>query len=101
MKVKVLKSESGVGHVIGNSACLLYPACCATVRDTPTARCVLQGCRTTNGQDVDKSRFSCPSCVGQHTAQVTHKSALVNASARRTTKALQRRTCPTAKKGDV
>jgi hypothetical protein len=42
MNVKVLKSLSGVGHVIGNRACLLYPACRATVRDTPTARCVLQ-----------------------------------------------------------
>jgi hypothetical protein len=42
MNVKVPKSLSGVGHVIGNRACLFYPACRATVRDTPTARCVLQ-----------------------------------------------------------
>jgi hypothetical protein len=42
MNVQVLRSPSGVGHVIGNRACLYYPACRATVRDTPTARCVLQ-----------------------------------------------------------
>jgi hypothetical protein len=57
MNVKVLKSLSGVGHVSGNRACLLYPACRATVRDTPTARCVLQKRYADNVHAVDNSKY--------------------------------------------
>jgi hypothetical protein len=54
MNVKVLKSPSGVGHVIGNRACLLYSACRATARDTPTARCVLHSRCTVVAHTLDK-----------------------------------------------
>ncbi len=53
MSEKVLKSPSGVGHVIGIKESILSAARRATVRDTPNARCVLQGGNTASSFRID------------------------------------------------
>jgi hypothetical protein len=78
MILKVLKSPSSVRHSNGNQLYLFCTARPSVIRYTPNARCVLQDCRTINGLNADKSRFSCPSSVRQHTIINAHKPAIVN-----------------------
>ena len=57
MSLKVLKSPSSVGRVLGNEGYVFYSACRATVGDTPTARCVLQDRCTVTALSLDKRRY--------------------------------------------